>query len=76
MAMHGRPIDESARLLTVSAVAELLGISGRHIYRLSDSGRMPRPMKLGGAVRWDRDEIRRWIDAGCPAVVKRKGAER
>jgi prophage regulatory protein len=70
------PVVEPARLLDVRAVAGLLGVSGRHVYRLADSGRMPRPMKLGGAVRWDRDEIRRWIDAGCPVVVKRKGAER
>jgi prophage regulatory protein len=69
-------VAEPARLLDVRAVAGLLGVSGRHVYRLADSGRMPRPMKLGGAVRWDRDEIRRWIDEGCPAVVKRKGAER
>ncbi|MFN5852097.1 MAG: helix-turn-helix transcriptional regulator [Pirellulaceae bacterium] len=76
--MHNRgmPVVEPARLLDVQAVAGLLGVSGRHVYRLADSGRMPRPLKLGGAVRWDRDEIRRWIDAGCPAVIERKGAGR
>ena len=67
------PVAEPARLLDVRAVAGLLGVSGRHVYRLADSGRMPRPMKLGGAVRWDRDEITRWIDAGCPAQERNGG---
>jgi excisionase family DNA binding protein len=70
------PVAEPARLLGVRQVADLLGVSGRHVYRLADGGRMPRPLKLGGAVRWDRDEIKRWIDSGCPAVVEQKGGRR
>lgn len=54
------------RLLAVDDVAAMLGVSGRHVYRLSDAGRMPRPVKLGGAVRWDRLAIADWIAAGCP----------
>lgn len=69
------PATEPARLLDVRAVAKLLQVSSRHIFRLSDGGKMPRPLKLGGAVRWDRDEIQRWIDAGCPAVST-KGTRR
>lgn len=60
---------ELARLLDVGAVAAMLGVSGRHVYRLADSGRMPRPIRLGGAVRWDRDTIERWITDGCQAVA-------
>jgi len=55
-------------LLDVRQVAQLLGCSGRHVYRMSDSGRMPRPAKLGNLVRWNRTEIEDWISAGCPAV--------
>ena len=58
-------------LLRVRDVAVMLGVSPRHVYRLSDAGRMPRPIKLGGAVRWDRDVIVAWIAAGCPAVDAR-----
>ena len=57
------------RLLDVKAVAAMCSLSGRHVYRLADSGRMPRPLKLGGAVRWDRDTIEQWIAAGCPSVA-------
>jgi len=59
---------ESARLLTVEAVAAMLAVSSRHIYRLADSGKMPRPVKLGGSNRWDREVIENWIRDGCPPV--------
>lgn len=67
---------ESARLLDVVAVAAMLDVSSRHVYRLADAGRMPRPVNLGGAVRWDRDAIKSWIDSGCQAVDSRQGGRR
>jgi len=60
-----------SRLLTVEAVALMLDVSKRTVYRLSDAGRMPRPVKLGGAVRWDRTAISSWIAAGCPSDDRR-----
>ncbi len=63
---------EPARMLDVETVATMLGVSGRHVYRLADGGQMPRPVKLGGAVRWDRCAIEQWIDAGCPAENMRR----
>ncbi len=58
----------SAELLDVRAVAALLGgCSIRHIFRLADAGRMPRPIKLGSLVRWRRAELQAWIGAGCPS---------
>ena len=59
------PIDE-VRLLDVNAVARFLSCSARHVYRLADSGRMPRPQKLGALVRWDRIELEKWLADGCP----------
>ena len=66
-------------LIDVSAVAVMCGgCSPRHIYRLADAGKMPRPVKLGALVRWNRVTIQEWIDAGCPAVrhVAAKGGGR
>ncbi len=58
----------SAELLDVRAVAALLGgCSTRHVYRLADAGRMPRPIRLGTLVRWRRTELEAWIGAGCPS---------
>ena len=59
---------EPARLLTVEAVAALLAVSSRHVYRLADSGQMPRPVKLGRSNRWDREVVENWIRESCPPV--------
>ena len=64
------------KLLDVAAVADLLGCSQRHVYRLSDAGKMPAPVRLGSLVRWSASSIREWVDAGCPAVRKVNGAGR
>ena len=58
-------------LLDVEQVAKLLGCSTRHVYRLADSGRMPRPVKLGALNRWPKAAILAWIDDGCPSVARR-----
>ena len=58
-------------LLDVGTVAAMLSCSARHVYRLADADRLPRPVKLGSLVRWRADEIAEWIAAGCPA--KRSG---
>jgi excisionase family DNA binding protein len=60
------PPTEEVRLLDVNAVAQLLSCSTRHVYRLADSGQMPRPRKLGALVRWDREELEKWLSDGCP----------
>jgi excisionase family DNA binding protein len=67
------PVAPAAQLLDVQAVAEMLGCSTRHVYRLSDSGRMPAPVKLGALRRWSFVAIREWIDGGCKAVRQVKG---
>jgi excisionase family DNA binding protein len=58
----------AAALLDVRAVAALLDCSTRHVYRLSDAGRMPAPVRVGALVRWRRADIDAWLAAGCPAT--------
>lgn len=53
-------------LLTVNDVAGMLSCSTRTIYRLTDSGRMPRPVRLNSLLRWRRESIEIWISQGCP----------
>ena len=60
----------------VKAVAVKLDCSPRHVYRMADAGRMPAPRRLCSLVRWDLDEIDRWIAAGCPSVRQMKGGAR
>ena len=53
---------------TVGDVAELLGCSTRHVRRLADAGRMPRPLStIGRLVRWRRADVDQWLAAGCPS---------
>jgi len=67
--------EAGAELLDVRTVAVLLGgCSTRHVRRLADAGRMPKPIKLGALVRWRRTEVQAWIDTGCPSI--QSGARR
>ena len=53
--------------LPAAEVAELLGVSERHVWALNSSGRLPRPLRFGRSVRWNVRELQAWIDAGAPA---------
>lgn len=63
-----RPIDVSVRRIALSAeeVADVLGISRSHVFRLASSGRLPRSLRLGRAVRWDLATLEAWLAAGAP----------
>ena len=58
---------ELPAMLAVDDVAGLLACSARHVYRLADLGRMPRPVKLGALVRWSRAAVLAWVEQGCPS---------
>lgn len=49
-----------------ACLAQMLGLSVRTIRRLDAAGKLPRPIKIGGAVRWRRAEIELWLEADCP----------
>jgi excisionase family DNA binding protein len=55
-------------MLTILEVAQMMRCSTRHVYRLVDAGRMPRPVRLGALVRWSHAAIAEWIAAGCPVI--------
>lgn len=63
-------VNSPQTLLDVQTVATTLACSTRHVYRLCDAGRMPRPLKLGALVRWRKDDIDKWIESGCPSYRK------
>ena len=56
--------------MTAKQAATLLGIGVSTLHRLRSSGRVPEPVKIGGSVRWRREELKAWVDAGCPPVDK------
>lgn len=68
-AEKSRASEESA-LLSADQAAELLAISVRHLHKLNVSERLPRPLRLGRAVRWRRSELLAWLAAGAPSRAR------
>ena len=66
--------DKKPSLIKVGEVAGMLEITPRTVYRLTDSGKIPRPVKVGSSVRWRRVELESWIEAGCPVVRPAKAS--
>ena len=60
------PPDDVGVLVNTRQAAKMLSLGERTIWRLSRSGIMPKPMKIGNAVRWKYEDLKAWIDAGCP----------
>jgi predicted DNA-binding transcriptional regulator AlpA len=44
-------------LLTVDAVASIVGVSSRTIWRRVSAGEFPAPIQLGGLTKWRRSEV-------------------
>lgn len=50
-----------------SEAARLCGVSRAHWFKMHAMGKVPAPVRLGPRVpRWRFDELRAWLDAGCP----------
>ncbi len=49
-------------LLDVNQVAALLTCSARHVWRMADGGRFPRPIGIGMKLkRWPRSTVEQWL---------------
>lgn len=61
--------DGSGRtMLSVSDLAKRWGCSERHVRRMADAGRCPRPIKFGSLLKWPVAGIEQWEKDGCPNV--------
>lgn len=54
------------RLLKLKELADFLGISERTAWRWLSAGKLPQPIRIGRAVRWQVRSVEHWIEAGCP----------
>jgi len=57
---------QTALALSAKELAERLGVSLRHVRRMDSAGMLPRPCRLGRAVRWSTETINSWLAAGAP----------
>ena len=62
----GSSCGGGAIAISAKTLAKMLSVSVRQVWRLNAAGKLPQPMRLGGSVRWNRDEVLRWFEAGCP----------
>jgi excisionase family DNA binding protein len=49
------------RLLNARDAAEFLGVSRAWLYK--NSGKLPFARKVGGALRFDRRQMKRWLES-------------
>lgn len=64
---RGVPVAAVERIaLSAEEVADVLGISRAHVWKLHSIGKLPRPIRLGRVVRWDRKTLEAWLAAGAP----------
>lgn len=56
-------------MIDAKKLAELLGTSLRHVWRMRSAMRLPTPVTLGKKLtRWRLSDIKQWIADGCPSV--------
>lgn len=64
--MTNENTNQNCQLLSAKTLGQMLSLSKRQIFRLNSCGKIPKPIKIGGSVRWISDEIAAWIMASCP----------
>jgi len=57
---------QTCQLLSVKELGQILSLSKRQIFRLNSCGKIPAPLRIGGAVRWSAQECSAWLAAGAP----------
>lgn len=64
-------------MLSIADLAKRWDCSERHVRRMADAGRCPRPIKLGTLLKWPTAVIEEWESNGCPHIRNAaKGCDR
>ncbi len=58
--------SSNIQMLTAKEAGQICKISKRSWFRLSASGKIPSPVRIGGSVRWRLSDIESWLAMGCP----------
>jgi len=61
-----KPPEDQGMLINTKQAAKLLKVAPRTLWQMYATGKMPRPIRLGRAVRWSLDVLRKWIEDRCP----------
>ncbi len=58
--------NQNCQLWNAKTFGQRLSLSKRQIFRLNSCDKIPAPIRIGGAVRWDSQECADWLAAGAP----------
>ena len=62
-------LSHSPALIDAAEFARLLSVSKPTIWRLRQDGKLPPAIALTSqCIRWRKDAVASWIDAGCPVA--------
>ena len=50
--MNKESTNQTCQLLSAKALGDMLSLSKRQIFRLNSCGKLPKPLRIGGSVRW------------------------
>jgi predicted DNA-binding transcriptional regulator AlpA len=54
------------QLLTAKDAAQLCRLSKRSWLRFNAGQKIPKPLRIGGSLRWRLSDIELWQSMGCP----------
>lgn len=58
-----KPTPTEDVLLSPAALAEMLEVNRRTVFRMADSGKLPKPIYLGSRLpRWRRSTVLAWLE--------------
>jgi prophage regulatory protein len=60
------PPAGSPLVVGAKELATLLRIGLRTVRTMDAAGKLPKPVRIGGSVRWSLEEIKSWLAAGAP----------
>jgi excisionase family DNA binding protein len=66
-----KPPDDQGLLIASKEAAKLLKVSERTLWRMHTTGEMPPPIRIGRAVRWSLETLKKWVEEGCPHSQRR-----
>ena len=61
-----RTEEHNCQLWDAKTFGQRLSLSKRQVFRLNSCGKIPAPLRIGGAVRWSAEEISAWLAASAP----------
>ncbi len=61
-------VTETRPLLSVRDVAKLVQVDPGTVRNWREQGKLPAAVKIGGVIRWDADDIDRWLEEQREAI--------